>query len=97
MTAHDTWLNIGSDGPAERDEDVFSGVLDAAEDEYGAGHFIETVYNAYPALAYAMNNLDFPAEHRAEIAALVNLSADIRARIDDEYASRTRVYDDPRD
>jgi hypothetical protein len=65
MNAHDAWLNIGSDGPAERDEDVFADVLGAAEDEYGAGHFIETVYNAYPALAYAMNNLDFPAEHRA--------------------------------
>jgi hypothetical protein len=78
MNAHDAWLNIGSDGPAERDEDVFADVLGAAEDEYGAGHFIETVYNAYPALAYAMNNLDFHAKIDDEYASRVNTYEDPR-------------------
>lgn len=101
MTAHDTWLNIGSDGPAERDESVFDAALEqVAVCMYASEKHIEavsTLSNAYPALAYAMRELDFPIEYRAEIAALVNLAADLRAKVDDEYAARVANYEDPCD
>lgn len=97
MTAHDTWLNIGSDGPADLDEEAIVSAFEAVAESDEMPSFIETVYNAYPALAYAMRNLDFPPEHRAEIAALVNLAADLRAKVDDEYAARAANYEESDD
>lgn len=99
MTAYDHWLNIGSDGPDDLDEDAFVESLETvAAEMYGNGDvdsLLETIYNAMPALNHALREVVFPSELRASIVALANRAADIRADVDDEYAARTSDYGGP--
>lgn len=100
MTAYDNWLAQGSERP-ERDEDEFAGAVESVEnriitDCLIAG-IIEILYNARPALAHVLSGYDFPIHLRPYINALANLSADISAKVDDEYKSLTETYNDPRD
>jgi hypothetical protein len=102
-TAHDNWLNHGSDGPKELDGEAFDSSLQdvtdriSDEDEANFTDIVEIIYDAMPALNYALREVVFPEHLRPYIVALANLSADIRAKVDDEYAVRTATYDDPRD
>lgn len=100
MTAHDHWLNLGSDGPKELDEGVMEESLihiACGMELDGIAGEVAVIYNAGPALNHALREVVFPEHLRPYIVALANLSADIRAKVDDEYAARIATYDDPRD
>ena len=99
-TAYDNWLNQGSDGPKELDEEAMEGALmqiACGMELDGIAGEVAVIYNAGPALNHALREVVFPEHLRPYIVALANLSADIRAKVDDEYAARTATYDDPRD
>lgn len=99
MTAYDNWLTQGSERP-ERDEQAWESAIEIVADQTDGEKFdsmLNTIYNAYPALAHALREFDFPLHLRDDITALTNLAADIRAKVDDEYKSLTETYTDPRD
>lgn len=100
MTAYDHWLNLGSDGPKELDEEAWDAsiesIADDMEEEYRVC-LVSSLYDSSVALKYVLNNCDLPHPLRVDFIKLLNSAWDIRAKVDDEYAARTATYDDPRD
>lgn len=100
MTAYDNWLSQGGERP-ERDEQVFQdavgNVADAMRVHFNDFALLYALYEARPALEYAMQNLDFPIHLRSYMAAFVGRVGDISAKVDDEYKSLAETYNDPRD
>lgn len=99
MTAYDNWLTQGSERP-ELDQDAFDGAIAEVAEYQDGGDIcstVRTIYEAFPALNHAIQEIIFPVEMRPYITALTDLASDIRAKVDDEYKSLTETYNDPRD
>lgn len=96
MTTYDNYLSQGGE-VKERDEDAFDDAIMFATEQMVDVHMSRTLYEAHPAIAHALNELDFPVNLRPYFAELAKLSSDIRAKVDDEYKALVTSYEDARD